>query len=125
MVILDTCALIELTKEEVVISKKTINKINGGAYILSISFAEIACKVKSGKLKINISTEEIHAAYAQIPTIDIVKIGVDEWLQAIHMDWPKNKDPADRLITSFALSKRIPIVTSDKKMKTFYNNVIW
>lgn len=125
MVILDTCAIIEICKPKPKLSKKTFKQIDDGAYILSISFAEIACKTKLGKLEMNLSAEELYYQYMQVPTVDIIKIGVEEWLDSIDLEWEENRDPADRLIVNFAIKKKIPIVTSNKKMKEFYDRVIW
>jgi PIN domain nuclease of toxin-antitoxin system len=55
----------------------------------------------------------------------MIDIGVDEWLDSIDLDWPDNKDPADRVIIAFGAKKQIPIVTNDQKIKNFYGNVIW
>lgn len=125
MVVLDTCAIIELCKSKHSISDSVIDRIDAGAYILSISFAEIAIKVNKKKISLGISSHELHDQYANIPSVDIIDIGVKEWLNSIHLDWPENKDPADRMITSFAMTKDIPIITKDKLIKRFYQNVLW
>lgn len=125
MVILDTCALIEAIKPSPTFSNKTIKLIDNGAYILSISFAEIACKVKLGKLEMNVTPRELLRDYSKITNIQIVNIGVSEWLDSIELNWDDNRDPADRLITSFAAKKELAIVTSDKKIQKFYKKIIW
>lgn len=125
MVILDTCAIIEINKTNPQLSKKIINKIDEGAYILSISFAEIACKIKAGKLEMNLTAEDLYHQLMQIPTVDIIKIGAEDWLDSIELNWDENRDPVDRLIVSFAKKKKISIVTSDKKIKSFYKHVLW
>ena len=125
MVVLDTCAIIELCKTKPTLSVKTIHLIEQQALILSISFAEIACKLKTGKLEMDLSASDLHMQYSNLTHIDIVNIGVEEWFESIELAWPDNKDPADRIITSFAIKKKIPIVTSDNKIKRFYKKVIW
>lgn len=125
MVILDTCAIIEVCKPSPGFSKKTKNLLNEGAYILSISFAEIACKVKLGKLEMKISPRMLFHEFSQIENLEMIDIGVNEWLDSIELSWHENKDPADRIITSFAIIKQLPIVTNDKKIKQFYEKVIW
>ena len=125
MVILDTCALIEAIKPSPTFSNKAIKQIDNGAYILSISFAEIACKIKLGKLEMNVSPRELLRDFSKISNIQIVNIGVSEWLDSIELNWDDNRDPADRLITSFALKKELAIVTSDKKIQKFYKKIIW
>ncbi len=125
MVVLDTCALITLFRQDVNLSAKTLKLIDKGAYVLSVSFAEIACKIKIGKLDIGISAEALFFEAEQVMNFTIVDIGVEEWLAAINLEWQQNKDPADRLIVAFAKQLKIPIVTTDKKIKTFYKQVIW
>lgn len=125
MVILDTCALIEAIKPSPTFSNKAIKQIDNGAYILSISFAEIACKIKLGKLEMNVSPRELLRDFSKISNIQIVNIGVSEWLDSIDLNWDDNRDPADRLITSFAAKKELAIVTSDKKIQKFYKKIIW
>src|SRR5436190_5866379 len=125
MVVLDTCALIEACKTSPTFSKSTIRKINSGGYLLSISFAEIACKVKLGKLEMAVSPRTLFFEFSRINSVEIIDIGVNEWLDSIELEWHENRDPADRVITAFAMQKHLPIVTSDKKIKEFYNHVIW
>ena len=125
MVILDTCAIIEALQPSPTFSEKTKQLIDAGAYILSISFAEIACKMTAGKLELNISTRKLVEQYSQIQAIEIVDIGVNEWLNSIELAWDDNRDPADRMITAFALRKKCPIVTTDQKITQFYTRTIW
>lgn len=125
MVILDTCSLIEICKNKPGLSKNTLKRVESGAYILSISFAEIACKIKLGKLEMNLSAYDLYEQFTQVPSIEIIKIDVDEWFDSIDLEWEDNRDPADRLLVSFAQKKNIPIVTSDIKIKRFYKKVIW
>jgi PIN domain nuclease of toxin-antitoxin system len=125
MVVLDTCAIIETCKKAPRFSIKTSKLIEKGAYLLSISFAEIACKIKTGKLEFSVSPKTLYEEFSQIENAQMIDIGIDEWLNSINLHWPENKDPADRVITAFAISKNIPVVTSDKRIKHFYKKVIW
>lgn len=125
MVVLDTCAIIELCREAPTLSTHTEKKIYMGCFILSVSFAEIACKVKAQKLQISLTPEELHTDFSTTSNIEIIKIGVEEWLDAIELEWDTNKDPVDRLITAFALKKKLPIVTTDNRIKRFYKNTVW
>lgn len=125
MVILDTCAIIEILKPSPSFTAKTTKLMDEGAFIISVSFAEIACKIKIGKLDMNIPTRELFRQFSQIEHIEIVDIGVNEWLDSIDLIWDENRDPADRIITAFAIKNELPIVTTDKKIKEFYRKVIW
>ena len=125
MVVLDTCAMIELLKSSPSFTTKTFKQMDEGACIMSISFAEIACKVKMNKLSLSISVKELYKKFCQIKHIEIIDIGVDAWLSSIDLDWPHNKDPADRLITAFAMKNEFAIVTNDKQIRKYYQRVIW
>src|SRR3990167_4153786 len=120
MVVLDTCALIDACSANSTITSKTLKLIEVGATILSVSFAEMACKVKLTKLRMTTTPRALFLEFSQVSNTTIVDIGVEEWLDSIELDWPDNKDPADRIITAFAMKKRIPIVSTDQKMKAFY-----
>ncbi len=125
MVVLDTCALIEICKNKPGLSTQTLQKIENGAYLLSISFAEIACKIKLGKLEMPLTSRELYKEFSQVENITLISIGVEEWLDSIELDWPDNKDPADRVLVSFAHKRKIPLVTSDIKIAQFYRKVLW
>ena len=125
MVILDTCAIIEALKPSPSFSTKTVRLIDAGAYIMSISFAEIACKIKMSKLELSISSRDLFQQFSQIENIERIDIGANEWLDSIELIWDENRDPADRIITAFAIKNELPIVTTDKKIEKFYRKVVW
>ncbi len=125
MVILDTCAIIETLKSSPSYTSKTANLMSEGAYIMSVSFAEIACKIRLGKLELGISSRELFKRYSQIEHVEIIDIGANHWLDSIEFVWDENRDPADRIIVAFAIKNELPIVTTDKKIKKFYRKVIW
>jgi len=125
MVILDTCAIIEALQPSPSFSNKSARLMDAGAYIMSISFAEIACKIKIGKLELSISSRDLFQQFSQIEHIEIIDISVSEWLDSIELIWDENRDPADRIITAFAIKNELPIVTTDKKIEKFYRKVIW
>ena len=124
MVIFDTCAIIEACKKVPDFSAKVVKQMEAGFYLLSISFAEIACKIKLGKLEMGIPTKILYQQYRQIEKAEIVDISVEHWLDSIDLSWD-NKDPADRIITAFAAKSDLPIVTTDQRIKQFYKKVIW
>lgn len=125
MVILDTCALIELCYGDNSLSEKTVQKIDKGAFILSISFAEIECKRKIKKLVIDIETLSLYNHFQQVPDVKIIDSSVEDWVRSVNLHWEDNNDPVDRLITAFAIQHQLPIVTSDKRIKKYYKDCIW
>jgi PIN domain nuclease of toxin-antitoxin system len=124
MVILDTCALIELCLAEPGIAPKVLAEVERGAHVLSVSFAEIALKVKLKKLSVGRTPEQLAEAWGAIASVTIVPIGVPEWFAAVNLRW-SHRDPADRLIVAYAHSKGAAIVTSDREMKRIYRRCIW
>lgn len=124
MVLLDTCCLIELCRQNPALSDKTRFAIEAGAHILSVSFAEIALKIKLGKLILDISPEDLNRQYLGIPSLSIIDIGCREWFDAINLKWP-HKDPVDRLLVGYAKRHNLVIVTTDGKIKRFHRKVIW
>lgn len=125
MVVLDTCALIEICNSTASLSHSTYQKINDGAYILSLSFAEIACKIKLRKLLLTISARELYALLLQISTIQIINLSTEDWLDIAELEWDENKDPVDRAIVVFAKQQNLPIVTTNTKIRKLYKNVLW
>jgi PIN domain nuclease of toxin-antitoxin system len=124
MVILDTCGIIELCREHPSLSQKCLREIEKGSLVLSASFAELACKIKLGKLTLNVFAEDLYKNYKMVPTITIVDIGCREWFDSITLEWD-HKDPVDRLIVSYAGETGSYIVTTDKKIKKYYKKVMW
>ena len=125
MVVLDTCAIIEACKTAPSFSEKIYQHIEKEAAILSISFAEIACKIKLGKLEMGVSPHALFLEMSRVENIHMIDIGAREWFNAIALDWEDNRDPADRVITAWAIDQEVAIVTNDQKIKAFYPKVIW
>ena len=124
MVILDTCALIQLCLNGSLSQESLKHLTTEDCIILSISFAEAALKQKRGKLPATPRLSEVYGQFQKIENIKIVDIGFQEWFDSIELDW-SHKDPVDRLIVAYAMRQKIPIMTSDKLIKKFYKNVIW
>jgi PIN domain nuclease of toxin-antitoxin system len=125
MVILDTCAIIEACRKKPSFTSKVSKLMDKGSYILSISFAEIACKTKTAKLDMDVSLKTLYENFLKIECIKMVDVSTLMWLDSINIDWPDNRDPADRLIIAFAIKNNISVVTTDDKMKKFYKKIIW
>lgn len=125
MVLLDTCALVELCRLNSRLSEVSLHRLQKQeCAILSVSFAEVALKQKRGKIPTSPKMNEVHNLFLQLENIKIIDMGVQEWLDAIELDW-SHKDPVDRVIVAYAKKLDIPIVTTDKEIKKFYKNIIW
>lgn len=124
MVVLDTCCIIELCKPKPSLTQECLEAIDKNAAVLSICFAEISCKIKTGKLILDISAEKLFESYNEIESIQIIDIGCKEWFDSINLNW-KRKDPVDRLLVSYANRYDDYIVTTDKEIEKYYNKVMW
>lgn len=124
MVLLDTCAVLELFRVKPALSAGCRKKIDAGASVLSVSFAEICLKVKLGELVIDAAPQRLYEEMAMVPSVSIVDIGCRDWFDSVELPW-KHRDPADRLIVAFALRHGYPIVTTDRQIKEYYPKVIW
>lgn len=129
MILLDTCALIDLISAKPTLSSSTFETLQKGTKILSISFAEIACKIALQKLTLSISPEALLERVQETEHFHIQDISSRMWLDAIHLHWEHHgkphKDPADRLILSYALAHGLSIVTTDQLMQQRYPHCIW
>jgi len=124
VVVLDTCAVIDLALEKSSMGNEVISLVEDGAIILSISFAEIACKLKIGKLDLGISSEELLTHYRLETDVSIVDISPELWHKSIALNWD-HKDPADRVIVAYAKESNLKIVSSDKVIQKYYPKTIW
>ena len=132
MILLDTCALVELTKKKPAFSAKTYDMIRQQCCMLSISFAEIHCKIKAGKL--SFGSNSAYDLYDDVKSTANMNIVNDMspclWFSAIDLNWETDKkkpdkDPADRLILAYAMSRNLPTATTDKMMHKLYGACHW
>jgi PIN domain nuclease of toxin-antitoxin system len=128
MLLLDTCALLWYTLDDKKLSagaKLECEKIPRiGAFVSAISIWEIGLKIKNGKLDINTSIADYVDRLRRVGTIEIISVDENIWLKNLALDW-QHRDPADRTIVATAILKKLPIITSDKLISNYYDNVIW
>ena len=128
MVILDTCALLWWTLDPDKLSEKANKTCAGimqqGAFISSISIWEIGIKMKKGILKIGEDLNSYINRVKLLGCIEIIPIDEKIWVKNLSLKW-KHKDPVDRTIVATAIIKNLPIMTKDKIIRKFYNNVVW
>ena len=128
MLVLDTCALLWYTLAPEKLSQKAQECCKlipkNGASISSISLWEIGLRIKSGKLEIGTSTEDYIARIKSYTPIKIVPVNEDLWLKNLQLDW-EHRDPADRTIVATSLVLGFPLVTSDQKIRSYYDNCLW
>jgi PIN domain nuclease of toxin-antitoxin system len=102
---------------------KKIEDISEPCYISIASFWEIAIKIQIGKLKLEISLEELYR-FAEINQIEIISINEKHLLTLLKLGLIHN-DPFDRLIIAQAISEKLIVVTKDKEFKKYKVKQQW
>jgi PIN domain nuclease of toxin-antitoxin system len=126
--LLDTCGLIWWTLDPEKLSLKALKaceKIESSTgYICSISLWEIGIKIKNRKLDIGMTIESYVKALHKLGYLKVLPVDERCWLKNLSLDW-KHRDPADRTIVATAVLNNFSIISSDLKIRRFYNKVIW
>jgi PIN domain nuclease of toxin-antitoxin system len=92
--------------------------------ISSISVWEIALKVKRGKLEIPLTIQEYVERLQQLDVLEILSVDVQTWLENLDLAW-EHRDPADRTIVALATRFGCPLITSDRVIADYYQEVVW
>jgi PIN domain nuclease of toxin-antitoxin system len=103
--------------------KTKILNINEPCYISIASLWEITIKIQIGKLKIDISIEDLFK-YADRNQIEIVQITAEHLLVLASLPQHHN-DPFDRLIVSQAISENMTLYSRDKGLKKYKIKQEW
>lgn len=100
-----------------------IKDINTPCFLSSASLWEITIKKQIGKLKLEITLNELFD-YIQRNQIEVLQTNFDHLL--ILENLPKHHgDPFDRLIISQAIAEDLIIITRDKLFKKYKVNQQW
>ena len=128
MLLLDTCALLWYSLDDKKLSaraKLECEKIpRTGGFVSAISIWEIGLKIKNKKLDINTNIADFVKRLRRMGTIEIIPVDENIWLKNLALDW-NHRDPADRTIVATAILKQLTIITSDKIILDYYDNVLW
>lgn len=128
-IVLDTCALIwwSLDPDKLSLTAKNVcnqmeQEKNG--LVPSIAIWEIAIKIKNKKLDLGVDFDIYIASLKKSDVIRIVPIDEDLWVESVKLEWT-HRDPADRIVVALASMSQASIITTDKKIRDFYSDVIW
>ena len=124
--LLDTHTFLWFVSGEKQLPEKIKNKIldiNEPCYISIASLWEITIKIQIGKLKIDISIEDLFK-YADRNQIEIVQITAEHLLVLASLPQHHN-DPFDRLIVSQAISENMTLYSRDKGLKKYKIKQEW
>jgi PIN domain nuclease of toxin-antitoxin system len=129
MIVLDTCTLLWWTLQSDELSEKAKLACSlipdMGALLPSSAIWEIGVKMRRGQLDAGSYTlSDYVRLLKEIPRLTIVPIDADLWVESLSLEW-NHSDPMDRLVVSLAKTRGLPLVTRDKVIRRFYDNVIW
>ncbi len=129
MIVLDTHALVWWVKEPERLSAAAHDALShlgpdGPGLVSSMSFWEVALKVRAGKLGYELDMRDFWADVSALGAIEVVPVDVPTWLANVDLDW-SHGDPADRTIVALAKQRGLPLVTADRKIRDYYPDTIW
>ncbi len=126
MIVLDTSALIYWTLDPTRVSAKAARAIEtaDSIHISSISIWEIGIKIKRRKLSIPMELRTYVEKLKLVDRLEIIAVSDEIWLRNLELRW-NHKDPVDRTIVALAATFDCPLITSDKKIRSFYKETVW
>lgn len=126
MFVLDTSALFYWTLDPAQLSTSARQALREAdrLFLSSISLWEIALKVRRGRLEIPISIEQYVEQLQQAEQLEIMPVDTRTWLDSVALDW-EHRDPADRVIVTLAHQLKLPLISNDQKIASFFGDTIW
>ncbi len=124
MILLDTHAWVWFVDDPRQLSaparKATETALAGGSIVISsISCWEVAMLSASGRLKLTIDVRDWITRCEALPFFNFVPVDNTLFVRSVFLAGPLHADPADRIILATALAKDIPIVTKDRKIRSY------
>ena len=124
--LLDTHTIIWLANDPKLLSVAAAAALNSeNKLILShVSVWEMAIKIKTGKLNLQLPLEEFILKATEKHLLDFLDISLDHiyFTQALPLH---HQDPFDRLLAAQSLVENIPIISSDKIFDSYNVKRIW
>jgi len=100
--------------------KATERALAANAIVISaISCWEVAMLSASGRLKLTIDVRDWIAKCETLPFFNFVPVDNAIFVRSVFLSGPLHADPADRIIMATALTRDIPIVTKDRKIRSY------
>ena len=130
LIVLDTHALIWWVDGSAALSQRARQHIDSlvaasAIRVSSISVWEIGMLVASGRLELAITTEEWIARCEALPFLGFVAVDNTIALASTRLPGRPPADPADRIIIATAQALRAPLVTKDRRIRTYDVETIW
>ena len=129
MIMLDSCALLWWTlepKNRSGSALKACSQIHDqGLCISSVSLWELSIKWKRKTLDLGgVDPREFAHRLEQIENFEIISVNSAIWIESALLDWD-HRDPVDRIIVATAKLHGMSVVTKDREITSFYNDVDW
>ena len=128
-VVLDTCALLwwsldpnELSETAKIAIEEMERDKNG--ITPSMAIWEIAIKVKNKKLVLGFPLDTYLTKLQQSDVLQIMPVDEAILVNSVNLQW-SHRDPVDRIMVALAISNGCSIITKDRKIRDFYDRVIW
>jgi PIN domain nuclease of toxin-antitoxin system len=126
-ILLDTHAFIWLDSQPEKLSKKAIEVCQDTSNELYLSMAslwEMQIKVQLGKLKLNISLEEMLVLQQQENDLKVLNFSLAHIYQLQSLPFHHN-DPFDRIIIAQSILENMTLISVDDKLKAYNIAVLW
>lgn len=125
-ILLDTHALIWWHEEDVRLSQmaiKAIEDLSNTVYVSITSFWEIVIKLKTEKLKLNYTIDELMEACA-LSNMVLIPIKLYH-LNQLSLLPLFHKDPFDRMLAAIAYSDSMTLISKDDKLSQYNISILW
>lgn len=131
MIVLDTHAWVWFVSNPELLSSKATAAIEDAVsekrvFISSISAWEVALLVARGRLELTMEVSEWVARSESLPFFQFVPVNNTIAVKSVVLPGSLHADPADRVIIATARSLGAPIITKDKRLRTYpHIETIW
>ena len=103
--------------------KELVKNVNESCFISIASFWEITIKVQLGKLKLDLSIEELFE-FSLRNKIEIIDINSEHLIELLNLPFI-HRDPFDRLIVSQGISENLILISKDSELNKYGIKLIW
>ena len=105
-------------------ARNAIEDTSNQRFISIATLWEISIKVSIRKLKIGIAFTELVEQEVYGNAIEILEISSEHLDELVKLPF-HHKDPFDRIIIAQSQVEKIPILTSDSKIKQYSVDIVW
>jgi PIN domain nuclease of toxin-antitoxin system len=131
LIVLDTHAWVWFVSNPELLSRKATAAVADAVsekrvFISSISAWEVALLVARGRLLLTMEVGEWVARTESLPFFQFVPVNNAIAVKSVVLPGPLHADPADRVIIATALTLGAPIITKDRKLRSYpHIKTIW